>query len=105
MLELRSQFNCLLTATATAQETDRIRKDLKGWQGDPPEHIRKKVLNNVENIWTAKNTVATLRPEEMEEILGYPNFLSTILEVVAFLTMQDINPWATHFRLAFRLLL
>ncbi|KAI3893973.1 hypothetical protein MKX03_025279 [Papaver bracteatum] len=68
-------LNCLLTATGAAQETDRIRKYLKGWQGDPPEHIRKQVLTKCRKwnlVWTAKKAVATLRPEEMEEILGYP---------------------------------
>ncbi|KAI3893967.1 hypothetical protein MKX03_025273 [Papaver bracteatum] len=53
--DVRSQFNCLLTATATAQETDRIRKDLKGWQGEPPEHIRKKILKKCRK-WNLNHT-------------------------------------------------
>ncbi|KAI3878456.1 hypothetical protein MKW92_027459 [Papaver armeniacum] len=72
---IEDEFNCLLTATGTAQETDRIRKDLKRWQGDPPEHIRKQVLEKCRKwnlVWTGKNTVTTLMPEEIEDILGYP---------------------------------
>ncbi|KAI3907174.1 hypothetical protein MKW92_010403 [Papaver armeniacum] len=69
------KFNCLLTCYGSALETERIRKDLEGWQGDPPEHIQKRVLNKCRKwnfVWTAKNSVAPLLPEEVELMLGYP---------------------------------
>ncbi|XP_026408920.1 DNA (cytosine-5)-methyltransferase DRM2-like [Papaver somniferum] len=73
--DVRKQFNCLLTCYGSALETERIRKDLEGWQGDPPEHIQKRVLNKCRKwnfVWTAKNSVAPLLPEEVELMLGYP---------------------------------
>ncbi|KAI3912524.1 hypothetical protein MKW98_020986 [Papaver atlanticum] len=63
--DTRCQFNCLRTRTRTRSG------------GDPPQHIQKKVLKHCRNwnfVWTGNGNVAPFSPEEIEEILGYPNY-------------------------------
>ncbi|OVA14825.1 C-5 cytosine methyltransferase [Macleaya cordata] len=73
--DLRTKLNCLSTCTASAKLTERIRKALECWQGNPPLKTQKYVLYECRKwnlVWTGKNKAAPLEPEEIEMLLGYP---------------------------------
>ncbi|KAI3966392.1 hypothetical protein MKW92_046921 [Papaver armeniacum] len=75
--DTRVQFNCLRTRTGSAKLMERISIALQGWGGDPPQYIQKKVLKHCRSwnfVWTAKDSVSPLSPEEIEQILGYPKY-------------------------------
>ncbi|KAI3840423.1 hypothetical protein MKX03_037835 [Papaver bracteatum] len=75
--DTRRQFNCIHTRTGSAKLMERISIALQGWGGDPPHHIQKMVLKHCRSwnfIWTAKDSVAPLLPDEIEQILGYPKY-------------------------------
>ncbi|XP_057524243.1 DNA (cytosine-5)-methyltransferase DRM2-like isoform X2 [Amaranthus tricolor] len=71
----RTKLNCLQTATASAKLTERIRKALEDFDGDPPLHVQKYVLDECRKwnlVWVGKNKVAPLEPDEVEMLLGFP---------------------------------
>ncbi|XP_010251207.1 PREDICTED: DNA (cytosine-5)-methyltransferase DRM2-like isoform X1 [Nelumbo nucifera] len=71
----RTKLNCLQTVTASARLTERIRKALDGWDGEPPLKVQKYVLDECRRwnlVWVGRNKVAPLEPDEMEMLLGFP---------------------------------
>ncbi|KAJ0544826.1 putative DNA (cytosine-5-)-methyltransferase [Helianthus annuus] len=71
----REQLNCILTCVGSAQLTDRIRTALEKYDGVPDKHVKKYVMGQVKKwnlVWTGKNKVAPLEPDEIELIMGYP---------------------------------
>ncbi|EEC82678.1 hypothetical protein OsI_27322 [Oryza sativa Indica Group] len=71
----RRQFNCLQTYVASAKHTERIRCALGRFGDALPPAVQKSVLEECRKwnlVWVGKNKVATLEPDEMEFLLGYP---------------------------------
>ncbi|KAD4586640.1 hypothetical protein E3N88_24241 [Mikania micrantha] len=71
----RTKLNCLQTVYGSARLTDRIRKALEKWGDDPPLHVQKFVIEQCRKwnlVWVGKNKVATLEPDEVETLLGFP---------------------------------
>ncbi|XP_054809543.1 DNA (cytosine-5)-methyltransferase DRM2 isoform X2 [Prosopis cineraria] len=71
----RTKLNCLQTAIGSAKLTERIRKALERYEGDPPLHIQKNVLDECRKwnlVWVGRNKVAPLEPDEVEMLLGFP---------------------------------
>uniref|UniRef100_A0A0E0BEH6 DNA (cytosine-5-)-methyltransferase n=1 Tax=Oryza glumipatula TaxID=40148 RepID=A0A0E0BEH6_9ORYZ len=71
----RRQFNCLQTCVASAKHTERIRCALGRFGDALPPAVQKSVLEECRKwnlVWVGKNKVATLEPDEMEFLLGYP---------------------------------
>lgn len=73
--DTRKKLNCLQTAIGSARLTERIRKALEQWDGDPPLHVQKYVLDECRKwnlVWVGRNKVAPLEPDEVEMLLGFP---------------------------------
>lgn len=71
----RTKLNCLQTVYGSAKTTERIRKALEKSDDDPPLHVQKFVLDQCRKwnlVWVGKNKVATLEPDEVEMLLGFP---------------------------------
>ncbi|XP_044466248.1 DNA (cytosine-5)-methyltransferase DRM2 [Mangifera indica] len=71
----RTQLNCLQTCVASAKLTERIRKALEDYDGNPPLHVQKYVLEECRKwnlVWVGRNKVAPLEPDEVEMLLGFP---------------------------------
>lgn len=71
----RTKLNCLQTAYASARLTERIRKAVEIYEGDPPPHVQKYVLDECRKwnlVWVGRNKVAPLEPDEVEMLLGFP---------------------------------
>ncbi|XP_021766180.1 DNA (cytosine-5)-methyltransferase DRM2-like [Chenopodium quinoa] len=71
----RTKLNCLQTAIGSAKLTERIRKALEDYEGDPPDHVKKYVLDECRKwnlVWVGRNKVAPLEPDEVEMLLGFP---------------------------------
>lgn len=71
----RTKLNCLQTAIGSAKLTERIRKALEDYDGDPPTHVQKYVLDECRKwnlVWVGRNKVAPLEPDEVEMLLGFP---------------------------------
>ncbi|KAJ6796044.1 DNA (cytosine-5)-methyltransferase DRM2-like [Iris pallida] len=71
----RTQLNCLQTCIASAQLTERIRKAVADSGDPPPHHIQDFVLTQCRKwnlIWVGRHKVATLEPDEIETLLGFP---------------------------------
>ncbi|KAL2901585.1 hypothetical protein RDABS01_026667, partial [Bienertia sinuspersici] len=71
----RTKLNCLQTAIGSAKLTERIRKALEDYDGDPPLHVQKYVLDECRKwnlVWVGRNKVAPLEPDEVEMLLGFP---------------------------------
>uniref|UniRef100_A0A0E0J5Z3 DNA (cytosine-5-)-methyltransferase n=1 Tax=Oryza nivara TaxID=4536 RepID=A0A0E0J5Z3_ORYNI len=71
----RRQFNCLQTYVASAKHTERIRCALGRFGDALPPAVQKSVLEECRKwnlVWVGKKKVATLEPDEMEFLLGYP---------------------------------
>ncbi|KAI3784716.1 hypothetical protein L1987_43821 [Smallanthus sonchifolius] len=71
----RTKLNCLQTVYGSARMTDRIRKALEKCSDDPPLHVQKFVIEQCRKwnlVWVGKNKVATLEPDEVEMLLGFP---------------------------------
>ncbi|CAL1391776.1 unnamed protein product [Linum trigynum] len=71
----RDKLNCLQTAYGSAKLTERIRKAVEQYDGDPPEKIQKWVMYECRKwnlVWVGKNKVAPLEPDEVESLLGFP---------------------------------
>ncbi|XP_057993250.1 DNA (cytosine-5)-methyltransferase DRM2 isoform X2 [Hevea brasiliensis] len=73
--DTRTQLNCLQTCVGSAKLTDRIRKAIEDYEGDPPLSIQKYVLDECRKwnlVWVGRNKVAPLEPDEVEMLLGFP---------------------------------
>ncbi|XP_057447436.1 DNA (cytosine-5)-methyltransferase DRM2 isoform X2 [Lotus japonicus] len=71
----RTKLNCLQTVIGSAKLTERIRKALENYDGDPPESVQKYVLDQCRKwnlVWVGRNKVAPLEPDEVETLLGFP---------------------------------
>ncbi|XP_076909900.1 DNA (cytosine-5)-methyltransferase DRM2-like [Bidens hawaiensis] len=72
----RVKLNCLQTVYGSARTTDRIRKALeKCGDDEPPLNVQKYVIEQCRKwnlVWVGKNKVATLEPDEVEMLLGFP---------------------------------
>ncbi|KAJ4960650.1 hypothetical protein NE237_020560 [Protea cynaroides] len=71
----RTKLNCLLTVTASAKTTERIRRALEGCEGVPNLKVQKEILDECRKwnlVWVGRNKVAPLEPDEMEMLLGFP---------------------------------
>ncbi|XP_057521723.1 DNA (cytosine-5)-methyltransferase DRM2-like [Amaranthus tricolor] len=73
--DTRTKLNCLQTAYGSAKLTERIRKALEDFDGDPPMHVQKYVMDECRKwnlVWVGRNKVAPLEPDEVEMLLGFP---------------------------------
>ncbi|KAG8637659.1 hypothetical protein MANES_15G149300v8 [Manihot esculenta] len=73
--DTRTKLNCLQTCVGSAKLTDRIRKAIEGYEGDPPLSNQKFVLDECRRwnlVWVGRNKVAPLEPDEVEMLLGFP---------------------------------
>ncbi|CAN4118366.1 unnamed protein product [Withania somnifera] len=71
----RTKLNCLQTAIGSARLTDRIRKSVEKYDGEPPMATQKEVLYQCKKwnlVWVGRNKVAPLEPDEVEMLLGFP---------------------------------
>nr|AID81983.1 domains rearranged methyltransferase 1 [Nicotiana benthamiana] len=71
----RTKLNCLQTAIGSAQLTNRIRKAVEDYDGEPPMRVQKFVLDQCRKwnlVWVGRNKVAPLEPDEVEMLLGFP---------------------------------
>ncbi|TMW99485.1 DNA (cytosine-5)-methyltransferase DRM2-like [Solanum pennellii] len=71
----RTKLNCLQTAIGSARLTDRIRKAVEAFDGEPPMRVQKFVLDQCRKwnlVWVGRNKVAPLEPDEFEMLLGFP---------------------------------
>lgn len=71
----RTKLNCLQTAIGSARLTDRIRKAVEAFDGEPPMRVQKYVLDQCRKwnlVWVGRNKVAPLEPDEFEMLLGFP---------------------------------
>ncbi|KAM1712651.1 hypothetical protein ACFX12_023505 [Malus domestica] len=71
----REKLNCLQTCIASAKLTERIRKAIEQFDGEPPERVQKYVLDECRKwnlVWVGRNKVAPLEPDEVEMLLGFP---------------------------------
>lgn len=73
----REQLNCILTCIGSAQLTDRIRLALENADGEPSLQVKNFINGECRKwnmVWTGKNRVAPLEPDEIELIMGYPMY-------------------------------
>ncbi|KAI4339542.1 hypothetical protein MLD38_024474 [Melastoma candidum] len=73
--DTRTKFNCLQTCVGSAKLTERIRKALEPYEGEPPPGVQKYVIEECRKwnlVWVGKNKVAPLEPDEVEMLLGFP---------------------------------
>ncbi|RYR57745.1 hypothetical protein Ahy_A05g023453 isoform B [Arachis hypogaea] len=73
--DTRTKLNCLQTAIGSAKLTERIRKALENYDGEPPEDVQRFVLEQCRKwnlVWVGRNKVAPLEPDEVETLLGFP---------------------------------
>ncbi|PWA98113.1 domains rearranged methyltransferase 2 [Artemisia annua] len=71
----RTKFNCLKTTYGSPKLTEMVRKAVEKCGDNPPDHVKKYVLEECRRwnlVWVGKNKVATLEPDEVEMILGFP---------------------------------
>ncbi|XVF58052.1 hypothetical protein PTKIN_Ptkin07bG0031700 [Pterospermum kingtungense] len=71
----RTKLNCIQTVMASAKLTDRIRKALESYDGEPPSSVQKFVIEQCKKwnlVWVGRNKVAPLEPDEVEMLLGFP---------------------------------
>ncbi|KAM3283864.1 DNA (cytosine-5)-methyltransferase DRM2 isoform X5 [Capsicum chacoense] len=71
----RTKLNCLQTAIGSARLTDRIRKAVEAFDGEPPMRVQQYVLDQCRKwnlVWVGRNKVAPLEPDEVEMLLGFP---------------------------------
>lgn len=73
--DTRTKLNCIQTVIGSAKLTDRIRKALEDWDGEPPLGVQKYVLEECRKwnlVWVGRNKVAPLECDEVELLLGFP---------------------------------
>ncbi|KAK4803576.1 hypothetical protein SAY86_003393 [Trapa natans] len=73
--DTRTKLNCIQTCVGSAKLTERIRKALEDYNGEPPLYIQNYVLNECRKwnlVWVGRNKLAPLEPDEVEMLLGFP---------------------------------
>ncbi|XP_071714418.1 DNA (cytosine-5)-methyltransferase DRM2-like [Rutidosis leptorrhynchoides] len=73
----REQLNCILTCVGSAQLSERIKLRVENCVGEPNSNAKKFVNGQCRKwnmVWTGKNRVAPLEPDEIEQIMGYPTY-------------------------------
>uniref|UniRef100_A0A2P2KN91 DNA (cytosine-5-)-methyltransferase n=2 Tax=Rhizophora mucronata TaxID=61149 RepID=A0A2P2KN91_RHIMU len=73
--DTRTQLNCLQTCVGSAKLTEKIRKAVEEYEGEPPLSVQKFVLDQCRKwnlVWVGRNKVAPLEPDEVEMLLGFP---------------------------------
>lgn len=73
--DTRTKLNCLQTCIGSARLTERIRKALEDYDGEPPLSVQKYVIEECRKwnlVWVGRNKVAPLEPDEVEKLLGFP---------------------------------
>ncbi|XP_074296132.1 DNA (cytosine-5)-methyltransferase DRM2-like isoform X2 [Silene latifolia] len=73
--DARTKLNCLQTCIGSAKLTERIRKAIEQYDGDPPPSVQKFVIEQCRKwnlVWVGRNKVAPLEPDEVEMLLGFP---------------------------------
>ncbi|GER41326.1 DNA (Cytosine-5)-methyltransferase DRM2 [Striga asiatica] len=73
--DTRDKLNCIQTAIGSAKLTERIRGWVESCEGEPPESVKRNVLEQCRKwnlVWVGRNKVAPLEPDEMEMLLGFP---------------------------------
>ncbi|RAL53491.1 unnamed protein product [Cuscuta campestris] len=73
--DTRTKLNCLQTAIGSARLSDRIRKAVEAYEGEPPLRVQKYVLDECRKwnlVWVGRNKAAPLEPDEIEYLLGFP---------------------------------
>ncbi|KAA8530223.1 hypothetical protein F0562_004932 [Nyssa sinensis] len=73
--DTRTKLNCLQTCIGSAKLTERIRKAIEDWDGEPPLQVQKYVLEECRKwnlVWVGRNKLAPLEPDEVEMLLGFP---------------------------------
>ncbi|XP_031405610.1 DNA (cytosine-5)-methyltransferase DRM2 [Punica granatum] len=73
--DTRTKLNCLQTCIGSAKLTERIRKALEDYEGEPALHVQNYVLNECRKwnlVWVGRNKLAPLEPDEVEMLLGFP---------------------------------
>ncbi|KAK4752715.1 hypothetical protein SAY87_021513 [Trapa incisa] len=73
--DTRTKLNCIQTCVGSAKLTERIRKALEDYDGEPPLYIQNYVLNECRKwnlVWVGRNKLAPLEPDEVEMLLGFP---------------------------------
>lgn len=71
----RTNLNCLQTCIGSAKLTERIRKALEDFDGEPPSDVQKYIMDECRKwnlVWVGRNKVAPLEPDEVEMLLGFP---------------------------------
>ncbi|KAI3948226.1 hypothetical protein MKX01_014825, partial [Papaver californicum] len=72
----RIQFDSLHSCNGSPKPTETIRRAFLSCQGEPPTNTQKIIFDECRRcnlVWTGRNIVSSLEPEEMEMLLGYPN--------------------------------
>ncbi|XP_074360726.1 DNA (cytosine-5)-methyltransferase DRM1-like isoform X2 [Apium graveolens] len=72
--DLRTKLNCILIRHGSAEDTKKIKEELDKSGPDPPEHVRKNVLEQCRKynfVWVGKNKVAPLDLDEIEVIMEF----------------------------------
>lgn len=73
--DTRVQFGSLDTCNGSCKPTEVIRRSIANCNGAPTSNVQKSILNECQRfnlVWTGRNTVSPLEPEELERLLGYP---------------------------------
>ena len=71
----RTKLNCILSCSATARLTERIRSKIAGFDRDPSPEAQRYVLEECRRwnlVWVGLHKVAPLEPDEVEMLLGFP---------------------------------
>ncbi|XP_026445307.1 DNA (cytosine-5)-methyltransferase DRM2-like [Papaver somniferum] len=73
--DTRVQFDSLDTCNGSCKPTEVIRRSIANCNGAPTPNVQKSIVNECQRfnlVWTGRNTVSPLEPEELEKLLGYP---------------------------------
>ncbi|XP_047056317.1 DNA (cytosine-5)-methyltransferase DRM2-like [Lolium rigidum] len=73
----RERLNCIQTVMAPATASKFVRKVLTDCDGIPSKFDQKKILDKCRQwnlIWVGPKTVATLDPDEVELLMGFPKY-------------------------------
>ncbi|XP_047058429.1 probable inactive DNA (cytosine-5)-methyltransferase DRM1B [Lolium rigidum] len=73
----RERLNCIQTVMAPATASKFVRKVLTDCDGIPSKSDQKKILDKCRQwnlIWVGPKTVATLDPDEVESVMGFPKY-------------------------------
>ncbi|KAL5717694.1 DNA (cytosine-5)-methyltransferase drm2 [Ranunculus cassubicifolius] len=71
----RKKLNCLGTSVSSGKLVEKLGDILQQFKDTPPKETQKYILYECRKsnlVWVGKNKLASLEPDEMELILGYP---------------------------------